>query len=88
MIDEAYMLSNDILFDNIDEFFEVNFIASNNSNFEEIKPGWCSGSVFGSDERWFKHKVTQETYLLVEADPPLMGEWLKIDPASPPKNSV
>lgn len=59
MIDEAYMLSNDILFDNIDEFFEVSFIVRNNSDFDEIKPRWYSGSVFGSDERWFKHKVTQ-----------------------------
>jgi hypothetical protein len=84
MIDEDLTILNNFLFKNIDEFVEVDKIVSSNKNFEEIKPEWHYGSNFGSDERWFKYKPTQETYLLVEPDPPLMGMWKKIDPKFPP----
>jgi hypothetical protein len=84
MIDEEYILLHDFYFDSIDEFCAVNSIASNSNNFEEITPEWYYSNHAGSTERWFKYNPTQETYILIDPDPPLTGLWEKIDPASPP----
>jgi hypothetical protein len=87
MIDKSYILSKDIYFDSNDEFFDVFKIANSNDDFEEVKPEWHYENVFGSVERWFRYRPTQETYLLVDSDPPIFGYWIKIDPSSPPKES-
>jgi hypothetical protein len=84
MIDEEYIIANDIYFNSTGEFAEVNIIASNSNNFDEIKPKWYYSNHAGATERWFQYKSTQGTYLLIEPDPPLMGEWIKIDPKSLP----
>lgn len=83
MIDEEYILLNRFYFDSVSDFCKVNVIANDTDKFEEIKPEWYYENL-GFVERWFKHKVTQETYLLIEPDFPYMGLWTKIDPASPP----
>jgi hypothetical protein len=83
MIDQDYIVTNDIFFVNPNNFNDVFKIIFNNTDFEEINPKWDYLTIAGPIERWFKYKITQETYLLIEPDPPYAGLWRKIDPNSP-----
>jgi hypothetical protein len=83
MINKEDIVTNDIFFVNTNDFNDVFKIILKNTGFEEINPKWDYLTITSPIERWFKYKITQENYLLIEPDPPYAGLWRKIDPNSP-----